>query len=192
MSRTNIIVQASSPFHAARELHLLLLSTVTVDPDTYLGIGPSEAVHRPVQCLMWQATPFAKMSPRPIWLAKFRNALSQRVHFAIWVPSADDASKDPNDRSSQSKGTLINVVGTPMTGYAHEVKKNYICTEASDLERLVRIGFADLADGTQESSEHRSVTEQLEAVAMQIPPPSTSENFLAPVNNVSDFRCLPT
>ena len=75
------------------------------------------------------------MCLRPVWLAKFRNAPSQHAHFAIFTPNCDDASKDPNDRSVPCTGTLINVVGAPMTGYVHEVKHDYSSLEANDLEK---------------------------------------------------------
>ncbi|KAM5457414.1 hypothetical protein MaudCBS49596_000609 [Microsporum audouinii] len=55
------------------------------------------------------------MAPRNIALIAFRNAATQRAHFAIFIPSATD----------QDTGTLIHVVGAPMAGYQLTVKRNY-------------------------------------------------------------------
>jgi hypothetical protein len=48
------------------------------------------------------------MTPRTIYLLSWRQAASQRAHFAIFVPSA----------INPQKGSLINVVGAPMTGFS--------------------------------------------------------------------------
>ncbi|KND87420.1 hypothetical protein TOPH_07924 [Tolypocladium ophioglossoides CBS 100239] len=80
------------------------------------------------------------MAQRPVWLAKSRGSKSQRSHFAIFIPNAADATKDPNVRSDSCKGTLIHVVGTPMNGYGHEFKRNYDCSPSQSLEKLVHIG----------------------------------------------------
>ena len=125
------------------------------------------------------------MSNRHIWLAKFRTAPSQRAHFAIFIPNADEVNKDPNDRTASCKGTLINVVGTPMSGYVHEVKRNCSCTAAADLDRLIRIGSVNLDNTAEEDSTDETDTVALEKIALQLPAPRKNENFLVPVNDVS-------
>ncbi|KAJ6070616.1 hypothetical protein N7467_011935, partial [Penicillium canescens] len=52
---------------------------------------------------------------RTIHLISFRNSLSQRGHFTIFVLSA----ADPN------RGTLIYTIGAPIAGYILEFKRNY-------------------------------------------------------------------
>ena len=52
---------------------------------------------------------------RNLYLIKYRQASTQRAHFAIFVPSAANAQV----------GTLIHVVGAPMAGYQLEFKRNY-------------------------------------------------------------------
>lgn len=75
------------------------------------------------------------MSHLPVWLGKFRYAPSQRAHFAIWIPNAEHAEVDPNDRPFECKGTLINLVGLPMSGYCHEFKRNACCNDAAGFRK---------------------------------------------------------
>lgn len=55
------------------------------------------------------------MATRTVSLISFRNAPSQRAHFAIFIPSATDPKR----------GTLIHAVGAPMAGYVLQFKRNY-------------------------------------------------------------------
>lgn len=130
-----------------------------------------------------------KMPSRPVWLAKSRISKSQRAHFAIWILNAADASKDPNTRSVPCRGTVIHVVGSPMAGYQHQFKRNHACGSAQDLESLVQIGSVDSAYVTDPPtyvySEDDTAIGQLDAMALRIPAPRRSENFMAPVNDVS-------
>lgn len=119
------------------------------------------------------------MPPRTIYLITSRNAASQRAHFAIFVPS----------ETNPDKGTLIQAVGAPMTGYILEFKRNY-CPSEDSLERhtLFPIGevdsshIVDSTDGTKTSD--ATPTDDIEVAAAQIPTPGISDNFLAPVNDV--------
>ncbi|RMD40423.1 hypothetical protein DV735_g4682, partial [Chaetothyriales sp. CBS 134920] len=127
------------------------------------------------------------MVQRPVWLAKFRGSKSQRAHFALFIPNATHANRNPNDRSAACKGTIIHVVGAPMAGYAHEFKRNYDCGASQDLENLVQIGWVDsehVADPPTEAySKDSTAIGRLEIEALRIPAPRRSENFMAPVND---------
>ena len=118
----------------------------------------------------------------PLYLAKFRMNLSQRAHFAVFIPDVEDAAKDPNGRSTPCKGILINVVGLPMAGYTHEFK-HHSCAEAVDFERAIPIGIVHAA-GLQAGSTNEAIAKAFETVALQVPAPRKNQNFMAPVNDV--------
>lgn len=129
------------------------------------------------------------MAHRPVWLAKRRSSRSQRAHFAIFVPNAADATKDPNVRSVPCKGTSIHVVGAPMAGFQHEFKRNDDCGPDQDLETLVQIGWVNsdhvFDPPTDAFSTDDTPMGRLDAEALRVPAPRRSENFMAPVNDVS-------
>lgn len=119
------------------------------------------------------------MSTRTLHLVAFRQSARQRTHFAIFVPS------DANSTT----GTLIHVVGIPMTGYTLEFKRNY-CPEGSNQPYTTTpIGqvYSNLivdSVTTVRSADDRP-NGNIEVVASQVPPPRISANFLQPVNVVS-------
>jgi len=119
------------------------------------------------------------MSMRTIYLIASRNASSQRAHFAIFVP----ANENPD------RGTLIQAIGAPMTGYVLEFKRNHEPKEDS-LEKytMIEIGHVDSTDIVDSTSGVKSSDGipkgKIEIVASQIPTPGISDNFLAPVNDV--------
>ena len=119
------------------------------------------------------------MDSRTIYLIAFRNSTSQRAHFSILVPSAADSSK----------GTLIHVVGAPMAGYSLEFKRNYAPEYTQQAKVTTAIGTIyseNIVDSPPTASGKDSTPRgNIELVANQIPPPRISENFLAPVNDVS-------
>lgn len=137
--------------------------------------------------------PIRIMPTRAIYLAKFRHSRDQRAHFAIFIPALTDTDHDPNEKTSPCVGTLINVVGTPMTGFVHEIRATYPCRSEQQLERFVRLGVVDddLAPGTRDggsttgNEKKGKKRSSLVEVALQILPPWRSENFLAPVDDVS-------
>ncbi|KAM5441476.1 hypothetical protein MferCBS31731_003547 [Microsporum ferrugineum] len=73
------------------------------------------------------------MAPRNIALIAFRNAATQRAHFAIFIPSATD----------QDTGTLIHVVGAPMAGYQLAFKRNYSIVSTNQQYTRHEIGRID-------------------------------------------------
>lgn len=119
------------------------------------------------------------MTLRTIYLISSRGAEAQRAHFAIFVPS--DAQPD--------RGTLIQAVGAPMTGYVLEFKRNHSPAEdAAENYTVIPIGRVDSANIVDSETAERRVDSEpqgnIEIAASQIPTPGISENFLAPVNDV--------
>jgi hypothetical protein len=119
------------------------------------------------------------MSTRTVYLASSRQSSRQRAHFALFVPSANDASI----------GTLIHVVGAPMAGYSLQFKRNS-CPDAEAPPRtLTPIGQIHATHIIDSAHSAQSVDDRprgnVELVAAQVPPPRISQNFLAPVNDVS-------
>jgi hypothetical protein len=119
------------------------------------------------------------MPSRLIYLITSRNVKAQRSHFAIFVPAAEQPDR----------GTLIQAVGAPMTGYILEFKRNYSPKDDStEKYEMIEIGHVDsenIVDSTSGVKESDGIPkDNLEIVASQIPTPGMSENFLAPVNDV--------
>lgn len=119
------------------------------------------------------------MALRTIYLISSRDADAQRARFAIFVPS--DAQPD--------RGTLIQAVGAPMTGYILEFKRNHSpAEESAESYTVIPIGRVDPANIVDSVTEEKSVDSipqgNIEIAASQIPTPGISENFLAPVNDV--------
>lgn len=71
------------------------------------------------------AFPSLTMASRTVSLIAYRNAATQRAHFAIFIPSA----------ANQDLGTLIHVIGAPMAGYQLEFKRNYSLVLTQQLTR---------------------------------------------------------
>lgn len=119
------------------------------------------------------------MSTRSLSLVAFRQTARQRAHFAIFVPSGVD----------NRRGTLIHVVGAPMAGYSLEFKRNYCPEESQQPYTIVTIGDIYAENIVDSVGSVRSVdstpTGNIERAAAQVPPPRISQNFMAPVNNVS-------
>ncbi|CAG7947003.1 unnamed protein product [Penicillium olsonii] len=122
------------------------------------------------------------MATRTIYLLTWRSFSSQRAHFSIFVPSAAD-----------QKGTLIHVIGTPMTGYSLEFRRNFSLTTPPRHQCMLPIGKTDAcnisdpvhATETTDSSPRGKI----EIAASQVPAPGINENFMAPVNDTTNKRC---
>lgn len=130
------------------------------------------------------------MATRLVWLAKSRNSKAQRAHFAVFIPNTAHAAQDPNDRSIPCLGTQIHVVGTPMTGYVHEFKRNFDAASSPDIERLVRLCEVESSIVVDPESDAGFSTDsaprgRLDREALRVPAPGRNENFMAPVNDVS-------
>lgn len=119
------------------------------------------------------------MTARALQLISSRNSSKQRAHFAIFLPSA----------ANPDVGTLIQVVGAPMAGYLLEFKRNYAPAATQEPYQAFPIGEV-LANDILDSTDGQQITDDtprnsLEREAARLPPPRISENFRAPVNNVS-------
>lgn len=119
------------------------------------------------------------MSPRAIYLIASRNAEAQRAHFAIFVPAAGQTDR----------GSLIQAIGAPMTGYILEFKRNHSPSEDStEKYTMIEIGHVEsenIVDSTSTAKCSDGIPKgNLEIAASQIPTPGISDNFLAPVNDV--------
>lgn len=129
------------------------------------------------------------MSTRPVYLAIFAQSPRMRNHFAIFVANEEFAHKDPNDRSSSCRGTLIQVTGTPSDGFKHDFVRNFGTNDSMTLAKLVKLGpVATEHIPVPPSEEKRRETiarGNLDRVALQVPAPGVSEHFLAPVDGVS-------
>lgn len=120
----------------------------------------------------------ATMSTRSIFLISSRNAPSQRAHFGDFVPLAADSQQ----------GTLINVVGTPMVGYKLIFQRNYTpaATGHDEMVPIGRVGSEHVVDFLSGSSSEDSTPRgTLEILATEVSPPRISEDFMAPVVDVS-------
>lgn len=105
------------------------------------------------------------------------------MHFAIFIPSPTS----PN----AGRGTLINVVGAPMAGYKLEFERNHVPASRQHYQHyeLFPIGEVNVQHIVDSEDEVHSVDDsprgEIEIVATQVKQPGISENFLAPVNDVS-------
>jgi hypothetical protein len=119
------------------------------------------------------------MSTRTIYLVAFRESASQRAHFSIFVLSAGDPYR----------GTLIHVVGMPMRGNTLEFKRNYCPSESRQANFMTSIGDVYeqyIVDSPSDSHGKDSTPiNNLQDAAIQAPAPGPSQNFMAPVNDVS-------
>ncbi|BCS22029.1 uncharacterized protein APUU_30254A [Aspergillus puulaauensis] len=123
------------------------------------------------------------MTSRTVSLVSYRSTQSQRAHFGVFVPSADEAV-----------GTLIQVVGAPMVGYVLEFKRNYcpdLTQRANSLFALGQVDSANIVDSGAPSKEFVDTIPNgnIEIPASEVQPPPISENFMAPVNDTTNKRC---
>ncbi|KAL2827407.1 hypothetical protein BDW59DRAFT_57240 [Aspergillus cavernicola] len=123
------------------------------------------------------------MSSRTIYLITSRVSSRQRAHFAVFVPSATDLQT----------GSLINVVGAPMIGFAHEFKPGYSPSHSTEPYEIYPIGqvdsshIVDWPDGM--CRRDTSPAGDIEVTAFQVPAPRISQDFMAPVNDTTKRRC---
>lgn len=119
------------------------------------------------------------MASRTIHLISFRNISSQRAHFAIFVPSAADPKR----------GTLIHAVGAPMAGYILEFKRNYspaLTQRRHETFPIGQVHSSNIVDSTDTAMTKDSTPRgNVEIAASQVPTPGISQNFMAPINDVS-------
>ncbi|KAL3473550.1 hypothetical protein BJX99DRAFT_233375 [Aspergillus californicus] len=123
------------------------------------------------------------MPPRTIHILTSRFSPKQRAHFAIFVPSATDPQT----------GSVINVVGAPMTGFMHEFKRVFNPTLSNEPYEIYPIGQVDSSHIVDWPGvicrTDTTPAGDIEVVACQVPAPRISRNFLEPVNDTTNRRC---
>ena len=138
-----------------------------------LEIHRSRTCHQHLNSSLW-----------PLQLLFYRNSSRQRAHFAIFVPSGTDPDR----------GTVIQAVGAPMVGYRLEFERNYSPILTQRWHERYPIGEVSADNIVESTSAHDGSDDkprdELEREAIQVTPPRISENFRAPVNDVSNtFFC---
>lgn len=134
----------------------------------------------------------------PLFLAKYRPSTRSRAHFAILVPNPSTPIIDLDLHTRQGKQflcTVINVVGTPMSGYGLEIERNFDANGSRELTEVIPIGHVgpELVEepATKAFKKEYVPTSGLEILASKVPPPGKSADFLAPVNDVRYYACKP-
>ncbi|CAI7643085.1 unnamed protein product [Penicillium glandicola] len=122
------------------------------------------------------------MATRTIYLISARNTSFQRAHFSIFVPSA----------TNPDRGTKIHAVGAPMAGYVLEFKRNYnpsIDPHDQTFE-IGQVQSSNIVDSPDAAPSIDSTPRgRIELAATQTPTPGISQNFMAPVNDITNKRC---
>ncbi|KAE8131109.1 hypothetical protein BDV38DRAFT_290661 [Aspergillus pseudotamarii] len=113
------------------------------------------------------------MAPRTIYLISIRFSKSQ-----------------PQQSTS---GSLINVIGAPMVGFADEYKRGCEPTKSIEPYEMWSIGGVDSVHIVDWPVGVGGVDTDpmgdLEIAASQVPAPGISQDFIAPVNDITNRRC---
>lgn len=118
------------------------------------------------------------MSSRTLYLVVERGSARERAHFSVFLPYKGEGTT----------GTIIQVIGAPMVGYAMEFKRSHDLSQSIGIQKtfsLGQIGIEHVHIWTGGPSIDDVPRGNLEQAAAQLPPPRKNENFLAPVNDVS-------
>jgi hypothetical protein len=120
---------------------------------------------------------------RSVYLLVFRSPIFP-AHWALWIPRQDSAHI----------GKLINTVGDPATGFAHEFQRNFRpASYASGATLLVlldnNVRAEHIVDGDvrDESTIDADAVDGVENVALKVPPPGKSLNSVARVRHAGHF-----
>jgi hypothetical protein len=186
-SSTNGPSRSRDPFSSGSiYIQYYLQRTTTIYPHTYLHIVYYTCLlisNSPVFVRFYDIV-LLNMAPRTIYPISFRNAAYQGAHFAIIVPSA----------ANPQEGTLIHAIAAPVAGYTLQFKRNYAPEASKQLHQSWAIGEVDsqhVVDSTgTDKTNDSNPRGHIEKVASQCPTPRISENFMAPVNEVSN--CIST
>ncbi|KAK4042334.1 hypothetical protein C8A01DRAFT_33537 [Parachaetomium inaequale] len=144
------------------------------------------------------------MTLRPVYPLIDGRTSKSRGHFAIFIPNAPDdvrvdqppSSSSPNNNPCTGTGTVIHVVGNPLIGLHHELKRNYNTSDASkSLATPILLGHIPQSLHVDpDPSTHGFFTTDttprgsLDAAALQVPCPGKSD-VRAPVDGVVNRRC---
>lgn len=125
------------------------------------------------------------MATQILYLLTSRTSSAQRSHFALWIPST----------ANPKKGTSIEVLGTPLTGYGLEFKRNYSLDghtgQGCSIIPIGEVDTVNVAGSTDGSDDGAPTTTDcvprgnIERVASQMLPPGVCESVFGPVNDVS-------
>jgi hypothetical protein len=111
----------------------------------------------------------------------------------VYIPNASCANNHPTSEIP-STGTVLQVVGAPMLGFAHEFLRNYTINSepSSGGPTVTLIGKVDAASirdppltTNLEEANPSNNANILENIAFLIAPPKKTENFLDPAQAVS-------
>ncbi|QRV77594.1 hypothetical protein RhiJN_05609 [Ceratobasidium sp. AG-Ba] len=109
---------------------------------------------------------------RSVYLLVFRSPVFP-AHWALWIPRQDNAKI----------GKIISAVGDPATGFVHEFQRNFCPSGPNSMLPVNKIDPKYVADGEasldQESTIDTNATDELESVALSVPPPEKSLNSVA-------------
>ncbi|KAF4553641.1 Hypothetical protein D9617_6g093720 [Elsinoe fawcettii] len=132
----------------------------------------------------------------PVYLAKYQPSPSQRRHFGIFIPYAAYAETNLGEQRTSVLGCQIHVVGTPMSGFAHEFKRNFNpFDDVEKCEKMVEIGSIEVElcssppDGTAAFLREQSPRSKLEREALVVDTPRGGQNPLERVDGVKNRRC---
>ncbi|UNI16350.1 hypothetical protein JDV02_002787 [Purpureocillium takamizusanense] len=137
---------------------------------------------------------------RPVYLALHPGGPNSRTHFAVFIPHASLADTDLSASSFKDApctGTIVQVVGEPlMSGYALEFKRNFDCSTAHDLRKLVLLGTVDEKHIHDSGNVTGGVSvvdavprSRLETEASRVPPPPKGQDMRLPIDGVNTKRC---
>ncbi|KAE8149057.1 hypothetical protein BDV25DRAFT_7527 [Aspergillus avenaceus] len=122
---------------------------------------------------------------RQIHLTTTRTASTQRSHFGIYISSPPPADPEPEPTQNRNPGTLINVLGTPMHGYALVFTRNYTPDQNTTTVPLGTIPSSYILDPIPgEKGDDNTPRDELQRIAASVKPPGPSKDFLGPVNGV--------
>jgi hypothetical protein len=168
-----------------------LLSFAERELRAFLVGGSSDEVR--AQCVMLERSlrsNFEWGSVSPLFIQpNWRREESSRIYYPSWYSTYNHLDLPHVFRNVPCRGTVIHVVGTPISGYVLEFKRNYECSTSRSLQQVVLLGsvneehvydppYADFRlDSTPRSTMEREAT--------AVPPPRGNQDVRAPVDGVS-------
>jgi hypothetical protein len=109
---------------------------------------------------------------RKIYLLKYPAQPRQRSHFGIWVPSGE----------GHSTGKIIQVLGTPFTGFNLEFQRSYDLNKALPIPVVIELGAVQpesvVGNNYSRRSPDKTPLDKLETLATFVTPPRPSKNPL--------------
>ncbi|KAK4505701.1 hypothetical protein PRZ48_003666 [Zasmidium cellare] len=123
----------------------------------------------------------------PIYIAKWRLRPRERgrKHMAVFIPNPKHKAIDPSDTSQECLGTLLQVQGSPLAGFTHNIKRNWHRQKTPDVESvqlLVRVDAPCVPEPkTMEYlDEDTTPNGTLDQIALSVRPPGVSQPLWDP------------